>query len=112
MESAADSRGANDLLKLINTFTGGAFNQGSIFALGIMPYITASIIVQLLGFAVPYFQKLQQKEGESGRKRLNQITRFLTLFITLVQGGGYLAYLKSTQAVDTTVPEGVFGLVI
>ncbi|MBK6364035.1 MAG: preprotein translocase subunit SecY [Saprospiraceae bacterium] len=109
LESAADSRGANDLLKLINTFTGGAFNQGSIFALGIMPYITASIIVQLLGFAVPYFQKLQQKEGESGRKRLNQITRFLTLFITLVQGGGYLAYLKSTPgAVDTTVPEGVF----
>jgi preprotein translocase subunit SecY len=109
LDTASSTRGANDLLKLINTFTGGAFNQGSIFALGIMPYITASIIVQLLGFAVPYFQKLQQKEGESGRKRINQITRFLTVFITLVQGGGYLAYLKTTPgAVDSTIPEGVF----
>jgi preprotein translocase subunit SecY len=109
LEASTTSGGTNDLLKLINTFTGGAFNMGSIFALGIMPYITASIIVQLLGFAVPYFQKLQQKEGESGRKRLNQITRFLTLFITLVQGSGYLAYLKSQNgAVDTSVPDGVF----
>ena len=73
LETASSGRKANDLLQLINTFTGGAFNQGSIFALGIMPYITASIIVQLLGFAVPYFQRLQQKEGESGRKRINQI---------------------------------------
>lgn len=108
LESAASGAGANDLLKLINTFTGGAFNQGSIFALGIMPYITASIIVQLLGFAVPYFQRLQQKEGESGRKRINQITRFLTLLITLVQGGGYLAYLKSANAIDTTLSFPVF----
>ncbi|MEL6141394.1 MAG: preprotein translocase subunit SecY, partial [Bacteroidota bacterium] len=67
----------NDLLGLINLFTGGAFNNGSIMALGIMPYITASIIIQLLGFAVPYFQKLQNKEGESGRKKLTQITRAL-----------------------------------
>jgi len=109
LDTASAARGANDLLKLINTFTGGAFNQGSIFALGIMPYITASIIVQLLGFAVPYFQKLQQKEGESGRKRINQITRFLTLFIVLVQGGGYLAFLKSTpNAVDPSIPDGIF----
>lgn len=109
LDAASGTRGANDLLKLINTFTGGAFNQGSIFALGIMPYITASIIVQLLGFAVPYFQRLQQKEGESGRKRINQITRFLTLFITLVQGGAYLTYLKSTPgAVDPSINAGVF----
>jgi preprotein translocase subunit SecY len=109
LDAAASTRGANDLLKLINTFTGGAFNQGSIFALGIMPYITASIIVQLLGFAVPYFQRLQQKEGESGRKRINQITRFLTLFITLVQGGAYLTYLKTTPgAVDPSINQGVF----
>ncbi|MBK9256767.1 MAG: preprotein translocase subunit SecY [Saprospiraceae bacterium] len=109
LDAASTTRGANDLLKLINTFTGGAFNQGSIFALGIMPYITASIIVQLLGFAVPYFQKLQQKEGESGRKRINQITRFLTLFITLVQGGAYLTYLKTTPgAVDPSINQGVF----
>lgn len=109
LETATENGKANDLLQLINTFTGGAFNQGSIFALGIMPYITASIIVQLLGFAVPYFQKLQQKEGESGRKRINQITRFLTLLITLVQGGGYLAYLKSMPgSVDASIPSGVF----
>ena len=69
LEQAAANRGANDLLGLINNFTGGAFNQGSIFALGVMPYITASIILQLLGFAVPYFQKLQMHEGESGRKK-------------------------------------------
>ena len=62
LEQAAANRGANDLLGLINNFTGGAFNQGSIFALGVMPYITASIILQLLGFAVPYFQKLQMHE--------------------------------------------------
>ena len=109
LDAAASGRKANDLLQLINTFTGGAFNQGSIFALGIMPYITASIIVQLLGFAVPYFQRLQQKEGESGRKRINQITRFLTLLITLVQGSGYLLMLKTTAgAVDTTINPGVF----
>jgi preprotein translocase subunit SecY len=109
LDSASADRKANDLLQLINTFTGGAFNQGSIFALGIMPYITASIIVQLLGFAVPYFQRLQQKEGESGRKRINQITRFLTLLITLVQGSGYLLYLKTTPgAVDTTINPSLF----
>ncbi len=109
LETAASTSKANDLLQLINTFTGGAFNQGSIFALGIMPYITASIIVQLLGFAVPYFQRLQQKEGESGRKRLNQITRFLTLLITLVQGSGYLLMLKTTPgAVDTSINPTVF----
>lgn len=62
------SQNASDLLGLINIFTGGAFKNASVMALGIMPYITASIIVQLLGFAVPYFQRLQQKEGESGRK--------------------------------------------
>jgi preprotein translocase subunit SecY len=98
LSDAATGRKANDLLQLINTFTGGAFNQGSIFALGIMPYITASIIVQLLGFAVPYFQRLQQKEGESGRKKLNQITRFLTLLVTLVQGSTYLYMLRSQNA--------------
>ena len=66
LKSASTNK--TDLLGLINNFTGGSFNNASIFALGIMPYITASIIVQLLGFAVPYFQRLQQREGESGRK--------------------------------------------
>jgi preprotein translocase subunit SecY len=103
----ADGAG-NDLLGLINVFSGGAFGNASIFALGIMPYITASIIIQLLGFAVPYFQRLQQKEGESGRKQLNQITRLLTVAITLVQGGAYLTYVKSLGAVDNSIPEGIF----
>lgn len=106
----SNSSNPNDLLGLINIFTGGAFNNASIFALGIMPYITASIIIQLLGFAVPYFQRLQQKEGESGRKKINQITRLLTVAITLVQGGAYLTYIKSLQAVDPTIPDGIFWL--
>lgn len=107
LENATNSA-PNDLLGLINIFTGGAFNNAAVFALGIMPYITASIIIQLLGFAVPYFQRLQQKEGESGRKKLNQITRLLTVAITLVQGGGYLTYVNSMGAVDPSIPGGIF----
>ena len=109
LAKASANRGANDILGLLNVFTGGAFNNAAIFALGVMPYITASIIVQLLGFAVPYFQRLQTKEGESGRKRLNQITRLLTVAITLVQGGGYLQLIRSTPgAVSPEIPEGLF----
>ena len=85
--SHADQSG---IMGLINIFAGGAFNRASIFGLGIMPYITASIIIQLLGMAVPYFQKLQ-KEGESGRKKINQYTRFLTVGVTAVQAPGYIA---------------------
>ncbi|MEO7175744.1 MAG: preprotein translocase subunit SecY, partial [Saprospiraceae bacterium] len=110
LDTASKQKGANDLLGLINSFTGGAFNNAAIFALGIMPYITASIIVQLLGFAVPYFQRLQQKEGESGRKKLSQITRLLTVAITLVQGGGYLTYIQRMGAVDQNIPTGIFWL--
>ncbi|QYJ67261.1 preprotein translocase subunit SecY [Flavobacterium litorale] len=80
---------------LIDVFTGGAFSQASVFALGIMPYISASIVVQLMGIAIPYLQKLQ-KEGESGTKKINQITRWLTILITLVQGPGYIYNLYST----------------
>src|SRR5690554_2935654 len=83
---------------LINVFTGGAFSQASVFALGIMPYISASIVVQLMGVAVPYLQKLQ-KDGESGRKKINQITRWLTIGITLIQGPGYI-YNLSRQVPD------------
>ncbi len=109
LEKSAQNRSANDLLGLINVFTGGAFDNAAIFALGVMPYITASIIVQLLGFAVPYFQRLQTKEGESGRKRLNQITRLLTVAITLVQGGGYLQLIRSIPgAVSPEIPDGLF----
>ncbi|MBL0295478.1 MAG: preprotein translocase subunit SecY [Saprospiraceae bacterium] len=110
LENLAQNRSATDLLGLINVFTGGAFNNASIFALGIMPYITASIIIQLLGFAVPYFQKLQQHEGESGRKKLNQYTRFLTVLIVLVQGGGYLAYIRNANAYDPNLSWQLFWL--
>jgi preprotein translocase subunit SecY len=79
---------------LINMFAGGAFARGSIFALGIMPYISASIVVQLLSLAVPSFQKMQ-KEGEEGRRRINQITRYLTIVITAVQSIGFLINLKT-----------------
>ena len=80
---------SNTLLDLLNQFTGGAFSRASIFALGIMPYISASIVVQLMGIAVPYLQKLQ-KAGESGRKKITQITRWLTIAVTLIQGPSYV----------------------
>jgi preprotein translocase subunit SecY len=86
------------ILALLNTFLGGSFSRASIFALGIMPYISASIIVQLLTVAVPYFQKMQ-KEGESGRKRLNQITRVLTIFITGFQSYGYIRGTIPAEAI-------------
>ena len=105
LDAASAQGGGNTILDLINTFAGGAFNRAAIFALGIMPYITASIIIQLLGFAVPYFQRLQQQEGESGRKKIGQITRWLTLAITLVQGGTFLTYINSIpNAVYADVP--------
>ncbi len=81
---------AEGIFGLIDTFLGGAFSNASIFGLGIMPYISASIVLQLLTVGVPYFQKMQ-KEGESGRKRINQITRVLTILITIAQGIGYVS---------------------
>ncbi len=86
---AAGTTSSGGLVGLINMFAGGAFSRASVFGLGIMHYITASIIVQLLGMAVPYFQKMQ-REGESGRKKINQITRLLTIGVTAVQAPGYL----------------------
>lgn len=91
------------LLGLLNMFSGGAFSNASIFALGIMPYISASIVIQLLGVAVPYFQRLQ-KEGESGRKKINQITRYLTVFITAAQAPAYLANLVSQLPAEGIMP--------
>ena len=82
------------LLGLLNAFTGGAFANASVFALGIMPYISASIVVQLMGIAIPYLQKLQ-KEGASGQKKITQITRWLTIAICLVQAPGYLVSLPA-----------------
>lgn len=96
VDALADSKSdAGGIVGLINMFAGGAFLRASIFGLGIMPYITASIIIQLLGMAVPYFQKMQ-REGESGRKKINQYTRFLTIGVTAVQAPGYIASIKQS----------------
>jgi preprotein translocase subunit SecY len=88
--------GANGILDLINTFAGGGFSTASIFALGIMPYISASIFMQLMTVLVPKFQKMQ-KEGDSGRKKINQYTRYLTVVVTLLQATAYVTYLKQTS---------------
>ena len=82
----------NGLLGLLNVFSGGAFGNAAIFALGEMPYITASIIIQLMGIMIPYFQKMQ-KEGESGRRKMNQWTRMLTIIVLLIQGPAYITNL-------------------
>ena len=92
--SALKESTSGGLLGLLNAFTGGAFARASVMALGIMPYISASIVVQLMGIAVPYLQKLQ-KDGESGRKKITQITRWLTIAITLVQAPTYITAIKT-----------------
>lgn len=94
------------LLGVLDAFTGGAFSRASVLALGIMPYISASIIIQLLGMAVPAVQKMQ-KDGESGRRKLNQITRYLTIAIAGVQAPSYLANLNA-QGVELTLAPGTF----
>lgn len=94
------------IIGILNAFTGGAFANASILALGIMPYISASIVIQLLGMAVPTIQKMQ-KEGESGRRKINQITRFLTIAITAAQAPGYIANLMS-QNVGITISPSLF----
>ena len=96
---------SSGVLGLLDMFSGGAFSNASVFALGIMPYISASIVVQLLGIAVPYFQRLQ-KEGESGRRKINQITRYLTLVILVLQGSAYLTNLKAQVPVEAFVSTG------
>lgn len=90
---ALRSQSSEGILGLLNMFSGGAFSNASIFALGIMPYISASIVIQLMGFAVPYIQRLQ-KEGESGHRKINQMTRYLTVIILVFQGWAYLANLR------------------
>lgn len=104
--------GGGGLLGLLNAFTGGAFANASVFALGIMPYISASIVVQLMGVAVPYLQKLQ-KEGESGRKTITQITRWLTIAICVVQAPAYLYGLGALGVPDSAfvLGKGVFFIV-
>jgi len=95
--TALKGQTAGGLMALLDMFSGGAFSNASIFALGIMPYISASIVIQLLSIAVPYFQKMQ-KEGESGRQKMNQITRYLTVAILLFQGPSYLVNLSVQMA--------------
>jgi preprotein translocase subunit SecY len=103
---------SNGLLGLIDAFSGGAFNQASIFALGIMPYISASIFMQLMTVLVPRFQKMQ-KEGDSGRKKITQYTRYLTVGVTALQASAYVTYLKGmTQSggMMPGYPQGFFWL--
>lgn len=94
---------ASGLLGLLDMFSGGAFSNASIFALGIMPYISASIVIQLLGMAIPYFQKLQ-KEGESGRRKINQITRYLTVVITGFQAPAYIGNMIAQLPPEAVTP--------
>ena len=95
------------IMGLLNMFSGGAFANASIFALGIMPYISASIVIQLLGMAIPYFQRLQ-REGESGRRKINQITRYLTVFILILQAPAYLKNLQIQLPESAFVVKGSF----
>ena len=100
-DSSLAQTASKGLVGLLNMFSGGAFGNASIFALGVMPYISASIVIQLLGVFVPYFRKLQM-EGESGRKKMNQMTRWLTLVVICIQGPAYIA------ALHNQIPESAF----
>jgi preprotein translocase subunit SecY len=95
------------IMGLLDMFSGGAFSSASVFALGIMPYISASIVVQLLGIAIPYFQRLQ-REGESGRRKINQITRYLTVGILVLQAPSYLANLHMQLPETAFLVKGIF----
>src|SRR4029453_18056894 len=92
-----ESGGGGGILGLIDAFAGGAFSNASILALGIMPYISASIFMQLMTILYPPFQKLQ-KEGDSGRKKINQYTRYLTVLVTILQASAYVAFLHQTNS--------------
>ena len=110
--AALQQKTSEGLVGLLNMFSGGAFGNASIFALGVMPYISASIVIQLLGVFVPSFQRLQ-REGESGRRKMNQYTRYLTILILAIQGPAYVASLRSTlppEAFVTTMGGGWYGV--
>ncbi|HPF93215.1 MAG TPA: preprotein translocase subunit SecY [Tenuifilaceae bacterium] len=104
---ALKNQTADGIMGLLDMFSGGAFSNASIFALGIMPYISASIVVQLLGIAIPYFQRLQ-KEGESGRRKINQITRYLTVIILILQAPAYLANLHAQLPTSAFALQGIY----
>ncbi|MFN8239815.1 MAG: preprotein translocase subunit SecY [Bacteroidales bacterium] len=105
--TALKNQTSTGIMGLLDMFSGGAFSQASIFALGIMPYISASIVVQLLGIVFPYFQKLQ-KEGESGRRKMNQYTRWLTVVILILQAPTYLYNLHNQLPETAFVLKGTF----
>ena len=110
--AALQQKTSEGLVGLLNMFSGGAFGNASIFALGVMPYISASIVIQLLGVFLPSFQRLQ-REGESGRRKMNQYTRYLTILILAIQGPAYVASLRSTlppEAFVTTMGSGWYGV--
>ena len=110
--AALQQRSTEGLVGLLNMFSGGAFGNASIFALGVMPYISASIVIQLLGVFLPSFQRLQ-REGESGRRKMNQYTRYLTIAILAIQGPAYVASLRSTlppEAFVTTMNGWWYGV--
>ena len=100
-----EAQASTGLLSLLDMFSGGAFGNASIFALGVMPYISASIVIQLLGVMVPYFQKMQ-REGESGRRKMNQWTRYLTIVILLLQGPAYITNLHAQLPTDAFLVQG------
>jgi len=100
------NQASEGLVGLINAFSGGAFANASVLALGIMPYISASIFMQLAGLAIPAISKMQ-KEGESGRRKLNQITRYLTILVVAAQAPGYITNLMY-QGVEITLPTSLF----
>src|SRR5664280_1280737 len=101
------SQTSSGIMGLLDMFSGGAFSQASVFALGIMPYISASIVVQLLGIVFPYYQKLQ-KEGESGRRKMNQYTRYLTVLVLILQAPTYLINLAHTLPASAFIMGGTF----
>ncbi len=103
MLAQLQNQSSDGLLGLLNMFSGGAFSKASIFALGIMPYISASIVIQLLGMAIPYFQRLQ-REGESGRRKINQMTRYLTVVIVALQAPAYIANMISQLPPEAVTP--------
>lgn len=103
IEAAQSAAKSNGLLGIFDMFAGGGFSQASILALGIMPYISASIFMQLMTILVPQLQKVQ-KEGDSGRKKINQWTRYLTVIVTLFQAGAYVAYLNSPGYAEAILP--------
>ena len=108
------SQSSEGLLGLLNMFSGGAFGNASIFALGVMPYISASIVIQLLAVMLPFFQRLQ-REGESGQRKMNQYTRYLTIAILAIQGPAYIANLSNQlppEAFVATIGRGWYGIFV